>query len=94
LKCVFQGLSHSDVCLWLSSVFVPICCRRKLLLWWLSKTLAYKYSRKTLVLAFSPTTADGGAYLTYHIGPGHQALSAIPQSLHVIGPFWPACSAL
>lgn len=30
------------------SVFVPICCKRKLLWWWLSKVLIYEYSRMSL----------------------------------------------
>lgn len=32
------------VWLWIS-VFLPICCRRKLLWWWLSKALTNEYSR-------------------------------------------------
>lgn len=38
---VFQGFSHIVPC-WVS-VFVPICCIRKLLSWWMSKILTYGY---------------------------------------------------
>jgi hypothetical protein len=42
-------VSHSLHIIWLwVSIFIPIYCRRKLLWWWLSKTLIYEYSRMSL----------------------------------------------
>lgn len=47
----YSKVSHSlhNVWLWVS-VFVPICCRRKIACWWLSKALMYVFSRMPLVV--------------------------------------------
>ena len=43
---VFQGLSV--LAHYLVSVFAPICCRSKLLWWWLNKALIYEYKNVAL----------------------------------------------
>lgn len=46
-ECFKTSRSLYIVQLWLK-VFVPIYCRRRLLSWWLSKSVIYEYSRMSL----------------------------------------------
>lgn len=68
---------------WSMGLYIPICCGRKLLWWWLSKTLIYEYSRSLLgvnlllcsfisivVFGFSPRSM---AYLVLGSQPPEQS---------------------
>jgi hypothetical protein len=55
---------------WLQvSIFIPICCRRKLLWWWLSKTLIYEYSLRLLGVILLLSSLSRTEVSGFSLGP-------------------------
>lgn len=74
-RAEYSKVSHSLHYVWLwVAVFVPICCRRKIACWWLSKAPMYVFSRIPLgvisLLCFFSRTVTSG----FSPGPWSQVL--------------------